>query len=206
MKVIMGASVAVVLAVTGSASADVCFGPGAGGTILDFPGAGVSSSIVVTPQQSVQIQSIDIMINGLQHTWAGDLLMTLQFNGGPGVNFVNRPGVPATTFGDSTNYGANYTFTDAGPLALDLEAALAPLGDNDVLPPGTYFDPGGSSLGAAFAGQNAAGTWTLTITDLAVGDVGSFTNWNFCVVAVPAPGAAGLLMLGGLVAARRRRA
>jgi subtilisin-like proprotein convertase family protein len=57
-------------------------------------------------------------------------------------------------------------------------------------------------MNAAFAGQNSNGNWTLSIADSGFGDVGAITGWQLTIV--PAPGAASVLCLGGLLAARRR--
>jgi hypothetical protein len=196
----------VVLSVAGPASAVICYGPAVGGSIPDFAGGvpgSVSSMLTIGAGEAIDIGRVEVAILGLTHTWAGDLAFTLS-RGATSVTFVNRPGVPASTFGDSTNYGADYTFGDDNGLILNLETALAGLGDTAVLPTGTYFDPGGASL-APFVGTSAAGDWTLTISDHAGGDTGMFLGWGLCITEIPAPSTLGLLGFAALVAARRRR-
>jgi MYXO-CTERM domain-containing protein len=80
-----------------------------------------------------------------------------------------------------------------------------------VIPAGTYAATGAGSstaldMNAAFAGLSSAGTWSLFLSDNAGADLGFVASASVTITTVPTPAAAGLLGLGGLVAARRRRA
>ena len=179
------------------------FGPGAGGAIPDNDPVGISSTINVP--SSIIIGEAWIDISQLTHTWAGDLQFQLTSPSGTVANVVNRPGFPEngnTGFGDSTDYGGDYTFRDG---EADLFAALDALGATDILPGGSYSHLAGDAF-SVFNGEDAMGDWTLTVIDNAGGDTGDFGSWTLNIAEVPAPGAIALLGAAGLVARRRRRA
>jgi hypothetical protein len=56
---------------------------------------------------------------------------------------------------------------------------------------------------SVFNGENAAGTWTLFLSDRAASDVGTLEAWS--IQFTPEPATLSLLALGGLLLARRRR-
>jgi uncharacterized repeat protein (TIGR01451 family) len=139
---------------------------GAGG-----PGS-VSDPLVVA--QSLTIQDLNVSIRA-NHTWSGDLRFTLS-NGTTTVTLIDRPGVPASTFGCS---GDNYDVTvdDEGP-DTPIENQCANLPAISGSAPGG--DPPNTSLLAAYNGQDTLGTWTLTAFDNATGDTGTLLEW--CLV------------------------
>lgn len=170
------------------------------------PGATASANLVV-PSDGVNgdvIVSINVGI-AIAHTWQGDLTVRLtHVSSGNSITLLNRPGVPQSTFGSGEdNYGvpgsAYMNFTDSAASIYDAAPVPNVVGDWKPEGPGT--------LGLNFGGLSAAGTWTLSVFDSGGGDVGSIDG--FCIETVtqqvPAPGALGLLGLGGLAAARRRR-
>lgn len=193
------------------------FGPGTGGSIPDFvttPGVLNAGNIVVSGQ-SANIGSISVDLTNLTHTWVGDLIATVTYTPSVGspisTTLMSRLGsTTATGVGDSSNLGGNYTFSDSGS---DLWALMtnAANGSSFVAPSGNYRATGALSstpisLNSVFGGVDGNGTWSLSISDNAGGDTGALGSWSITIVPVPAPGAAALLGLGGLVAARRRRA
>lgn len=124
----------------------------------------------------------------LTHTFVGDLTAVLTSPAGVARMVVfGRTGTSLlTSFGDSTNLGGQYLFSDAAPGNLWTEAAA--IGTNEILPSGAYFasssgaparsNAGGcrTSLDGVFGGLSAGqanGTWTLTLVDGAGGDLGS---------------------------------
>jgi subtilisin-like proprotein convertase family protein len=97
---------------------------------------------------------------GLDHTWVGDLVITLTSPQGTTVLLMNQPG-------SSANSGNNFcnTVLDDGATALiqNIVPGLAPWTG--------AFKPL-SSL-AAFNGESGNGTWTLSITDVFPADGGN---------------------------------
>ena len=99
---------------------------------------------------------------GLDHTWVGDLDITLVSPGGLEVNLLNRPGGPVPG-----SPGNNFCGTRFSDLA---SASIQSIGSGEAPHTGTYsplqqlFD---------FRGQLANGNWTLRVRDLAGADTGS---------------------------------
>ncbi len=111
------------------------------------------------------------------HTFVGDLSFTLTSPAATVVTLLDRPGVPASTFGCGDD-NMNVTFDDE--TVFDLENYC----------PGTtpwYVGSGSPTQPlSAFDGQSTAGTWTLTVTDGAGGDTGTVDDWE--LIATPAVG------------------
>ena len=157
--------------------------------------ATTTSSILVT--DTGLIDTFDYVYLDISHTFVGDLTFRLDGPGGAGVILLDRPGVPASTFGNGDDLGGVYRF-EMGGLVFPEAGTVAGLGAPGTYAPVDSFD--------RFANTFKEGLWTLSITDSAGGDVGVLREWGFGVTNVPAPGAFALLGLGGLAAARRRRA
>lgn len=152
--------------------------------------------IATAPDGSVMI---DVIVEiTLAHTWAGDLIVRVEYGdcaGGPaqaGVNVICRPRgtaalfpVPcgsANTVGCSGNLGngrpnvppyepSSYTFSD------DAATALAEGDCPSSIPAGCYRPqtPGGAL--SAFDGRLKGGCFRLGISDWFVGDRGIVSSW-----------------------------
>ncbi|TWT41996.1 Proprotein convertase P-domain protein [Phycisphaerae bacterium RAS1] len=147
-----------------------------GTAIPDNTPTGVSTTITVPDSYAIGDLNVELNVN---HTWQGDVKMTLTGPGGsPTIILVDRPGVPQTTTGFSNdNYGNATTMV---PFVLD-DGAATTYDAPQVASPGTANvtgswrpDPGPLS---AFNGMNANGTWTLTVSDHAGGDTGTIVRW-----------------------------
>ena len=55
---------------------------------------------------------------GVNHSWVGDMIFRLTSPGGTTVTFYDRPGVPASTFGCSSNNLFNLTLDDEAGICL----------------------------------------------------------------------------------------
>lgn len=190
-------AIAAIAGLTAAASATDYFGTG--GSIPDNGGPSNPFSSSVNVGTGGTISDVNVTLTGASHTWVGDLIITLS-HGATSVQLINRPGVPElSTVGYSWNLAGNYTFDDSGATTFE---SIGDVGSTFNLPSGTYAPENALS---AFNGGNAAGTWTLSISDNAGLDIGSIGGWTLSVTTVPAPTSMALLGLGGLVAGRRRR-
>ena len=129
-------------------------------------GGSVTTSINVSDGRSINDLNVSLNAN---HTWVGDLSFTLTHNG-TSVTMVDRPGVPASTYGCSAD---------------DIDATL----DDESGTPAENFCGSPALSGSlspnnalsAFDGQAVAGTWELTIDDAYPADSGTLNEW--CLVA-----------------------
>jgi len=114
---------------------------------------------------------------------------------------VSRIGVTAAgAFGDDSNYGGSYTFTDEAGTT-NIWTAAAGVGPDAVVPPSAYRPTAGggpgqtnpapfTSLTSAFAGLTTAqinGIWTLSIRDGGGGDTGTVTAAQLTLGGTCAP-------------------
>jgi hypothetical protein len=97
---------------------------------------------------------------GLEHSWVGDLVITLTSPQGTTVTLMNQAG-------GALNSGNNFCNTVLDDSAAALIQAITPAG----APFTGAFQP--ASPLAAFNGQNGNGTWTLTVSDVASFDGGN---------------------------------
>jgi subtilisin-like proprotein convertase family protein len=147
--------------------------PGPGGTfcnntslaIPDNSTTGVTNTISVASGGSITDLNVSLMVT---HTWVGDLAFTVTSPLGTSVTIVDRPGVPASSFGCSGD-NINATLDDqASSLAENACNSTAPALSGSLKPNNPL---------SAFIGQSSVGTWTLRAQDLASGDTGSVTQW-----------------------------
>ncbi|HOX72918.1 proprotein convertase P-domain-containing protein [Dokdonella sp.] len=134
-----------------------------------------TSTISVTQDISLTDLSVAVAID---HTWMGDVTITLTSPGGTTVTLLDRPGVPASTFGCGDN-NMDVVFSDSASVNPETTCnAATPWLSGPVLP---------ASPLSAFAGQSTIGTWTLSVSDGAAGDTGGITDWGL----IPTPGLQG---------------
>jgi subtilisin-like proprotein convertase family protein len=180
--------------------------------IPDNNPGGVSDSIPLAALNIVDV-NVDLYVT---HTWVGDLSATLTSPDGVIVTLFDRPGVPTSTFGCSSNdigTAASPVFFDDSGLAGGIEGVCD--AGPPAIPGNSYeaFSPGAL---AAFNGPNSAGNWTINIVDHAGGDTGTLEQWSLHVEfedtngdpngAIPEPTAALIFALGfGVVGAATRR-
>ena len=130
------------------------------------------------------VTRIDIYMNP-QHTWRSDMGITITApNATSAVIYNHEQG--------STDFIS--CFFQAGGLPLSTATNL------DSATTGLFYAPS-----APFNTINATtGTWSIACNDNAGGDQGTIVR--MVLYTVPAPGSVALLGMGGLLAARRRRA
>jgi len=184
------------LAATLSATANAQFSVSGGGSTIPASGSGGGGTwdtlMPPTPATSAvtvpdAVTGIDcVTIDGLAHTWIGDVQATLQDPNGVQHNIFVRPGYLNTSgFGNSGDFdGGSYTFVETGgsDLPNDSGSAGAAAGcwNQDFDTGGTTWVSGTNGINntALSAITGPAGTWTLTIYDWGAGDSGSFTGWT----------------------------
>jgi subtilisin-like proprotein convertase family protein len=147
---------------------------GGGGAIPDDSTPGLSVSI--NQPDSFTIAEVELDVN-ITHTWVGDLCVTLTHEDtGTSATVINRPGDNAGLICD-TNGCCGCSDDNIG-VSLDDDAAS---NVNDECFGGGIFgtlQPDLGGLLSAFDGEDAAGTWTLTVNDNAGGDLGTLDSWT----------------------------
>ena len=144
--------------------------------ITDNLPAGVTSTITVG--QAINLTDLEVAV-AINHTWVGDVRVTLTSPGGTIVTLLDRPGVPASSFGCS-NDNMDVVFSDAASVVPETSCpGTTPWLSGPVLPVSPL---------SAFDGETTLGTWTLTVSDNAGGDTGQIVNWNL----IPTPGLQGV--------------
>lgn len=107
---------------------------------------------------------------GLDHSWLGDLVVTLTSPGGKTVLLINRP----DSGGNSSNNFCNTLLDDAstGGSVRELAAAAPPPHIGSFKP----FSPL-----AAFKGENPNGTWILNVSDRVDSDTGNVRAFSLII-------------------------
>ncbi len=166
-----------------------CEGGGTPVTYESFPNAplpdnapGVSDTITVP--DSVTITDVDVVLQ-VTHTWVGDLCVTLTHNLVT-VRVIARPGLVPDTCNATGCCGCpenNY----AG-IILDDEGSGGAIENQCVFnltsPPN--YTP--NEALSTFDGLDSAGDWTLTISDNAGLDLGTFDSWALIITSGDGPG------------------
>lgn len=170
--------IALILALLGLAVAvagsTTTYGPGDGFVIPDNEPGGASSSIVIA--DSGPIEDLDLILSDINHSWLGDLIITLTHeDSSTSWNITNRAGQLEggdETFGFDIDLDGAYTIDDESTRGSFHDQISF---EGSLLPPGDY-----NSLGSLsnFDGLDIAGTWTLLISDNALGDTGELGSWS----------------------------
>ena len=125
---------------------------------------------------SFAIGDVDVRVT-ITHTWIGDLIVTLEHDGDT-VAVVDRPGYDGVNFGCDANNFSNIRLDDDGTLPIQFMCA------NNLTSPPNYQP---NQPLAAFQGGNAAGAWTIRVSDNAGQDTGSLNAWSL-IISLPGPG------------------
>lgn len=171
-------------------------------TILDNNPAGLTSTLT---GPNLVLTDLNFVFNSLTHTSVADLHIALTSPNGTTVVLMKafpENGI-LTGLGTPVNF-TNTVFDDQA--ATNLRNGTAPYtGSFNLNHPSVVANPL-----SVFNGQNAAGTWTLFISDLAVADSGTLRAWSLdftgTVPGVPEPSTLGLtaLAFGSLLCLKRR--
>jgi subtilisin-like proprotein convertase family protein len=146
---------------------DDCRNPG-----VAIPDGSGSISDNMSVADSGPIVDLDVYLN-VDHTWVGDLdFIVHDLDTGTSVMIVDRPGLPASTYGCS---GDNMDVT------LDDEGTLSAEDFCSDVPPALYGHLIPNNPLSAFDGAELAGNWRITVADHAIQDSGTLNGW--CLVA-----------------------
>ena len=149
-----------------SGSSTTCSTPAV--SIPDSNPTGVTDAIVIAA--SGVLTDLNVSVDST-HSWVGDLVFSVT-DGTTSATIYDQPGVPASTFGCSSN-DVDATLDDAGATPVEDECAPGPPGIAGTFSPNNPL--------AVFNGAPFAGTWTMTASDAAAGDTGTLNEW--CLIA-----------------------
>lgn len=130
-----------------------------------------SITIDLPPSPGTTVTDLDFQL-AIDHTWVGDLIVTLTSPSGTTVTLLDRPGTPPGNFGCNGD-NIETTFDDASGTEAEDQCANA-----DPTIGGTH-QPTGSL--ADFNGELVSGTWTLNVSDNARRDVGTIISNENCI-------------------------
>jgi subtilisin-like proprotein convertase family protein len=133
-----------------------------------LPNGTTSINSTLNVSGSGAIVDLNVGVN-MSHAWVGDLSMSLA-HGGTNVTIVDRPGVPASTYGCS---GDNIvaTLDDGASSAVENQCASGSPTINGTFSPNQAL--------SAFNGASGNGTWTLTVVDhYPSADAGTLNAWS----------------------------
>ena len=169
--------------------------------------------------------NVTVTINGLQHSWAGDVIATLT-NVSTGVsgdlfNRIGRTTNDPNDFGSGAMFGIDLsgmdTYSFNSSFTGDIWADAASQGTANSIDSGNYwtttaFSGTKTNFSSMYNGQLAAGDWRLTLSDNFGPDGdggGSFIDWTVTLnlTDVPEPSFAiptGLLLVGLVLIGRAR--
>ncbi|MBP7999790.1 MAG: M36 family metallopeptidase [Chloroflexi bacterium] len=114
------------------------------------------------------IADVNFTVN-MSHVWVGDIGMSVSHNS-TNVTVLDRPGVPASTYGCS---GDNVvaTLDDEASQPVENQCAGSTPTINGTFTPNNAL--------SAFDGQSSTGTWTLTVNDYyTAADAGTLNSWS----------------------------
>lgn len=145
-------------------------------SIPDNNATGVNSNLVISGAAGT-ITDLDVVNLNATHTYVGDLIFTLRHvDSGKVVTFIDRPGVPASTYGCSADNYSGMVLDDSATTAVETTCTTPMSGTRKP-----------NNLLSLFNGDSPNGTWTLNVSDRAAADTGSLTGWGIRITRSSCP-------------------
>jgi subtilisin-like proprotein convertase family protein len=141
----------------------VCRAPGI--AIPDGSPSGVDDTLSFSDARILEGMRLHVVAD---HTWVGDLKVTLSRDG-QDVVAIDRPGVPGSTFGCG-NEDIDVVLDDAATSPVEDRCNSTPPAIDGVASPNNALD-------VAFAGMTFGGAWNLNVSDAVSQDSGSLVRW-----------------------------
>ncbi len=147
-------------------SLEICRAPNL--SIPDATPSGTSDTLVVADSGELADLNVSLKVT---HTWVGDLSFSLVHEDtGTSVVLIDRPGVPASTFGCSSD-DIDATLDDEGTAPVETTCSSNPALGGNLVP---------NEPLAAFDGEDLSGSWRLDVADAVGPDPGTLDEW--CLV------------------------
>lgn len=135
--------------------------------LIPIPDNGsITATINVT--ENVVITDLDVMVD-ISHTWVGDLIVDIKSPAGTIARIIDRPGRVSSGFGCSGNDIDTILDDEAATLVEDECAPGTPTIDGSFIP---------NNLLSIFDGESTLGTWEISVSDNAGGDIGTLNSWG----------------------------
>jgi subtilisin-like proprotein convertase family protein len=145
-----------------------------GVTIPDNTPAGITSALSLSPTcNNITPSSIYVSVTVDGHNKIGDLIYTLTSPDNTTITLMNRP---VSGAGNATGKNPNIVFGDAASTAIQ---GANPAGLEEV---GFYIPANAISTAGGFGSHALGGTWTLTASDNAIGNIGILKDWGIYAV------------------------
>lgn len=138
--------------------------------IPDGSPTGATSQFAIAEDVTITDLTVNVQIT---HTYVGDLNISLRSPAGTTVTLLDRPGVPASTYGCS-NDDLDVTFDDASSQQLESYCAGQTPWYSGVAQPTQPL--------SAFDGESTQGTWSLIVSDNAGADTGAILDWSLTTI------------------------
>ena len=139
--------------------------------IVDNDPDGVLTNIVISDQPGT-VGILEVRLN-ISHTFIGDLVVSLS-NGTDSIELLNRPVSSAFSISCSSN-NLNVILRDGASSPIN-SGTCNVISANPAFPAGANLRP--FQALSVFSGADVNGTWTLTVSDNAAGDIGIVNSWS----------------------------
>ncbi|MEP7234736.1 MAG: S8 family serine peptidase, partial [Ignavibacteriota bacterium] len=145
-----------------------------GTAITDNNGTGITSSLSLSPPCSnITPSSIYVSVSVEGHNKTGDLIYTLKSPDNTSITLMNRP---VSAGGNATGKNPNVVFGDAASTSIQ---TANPAGAEEV---GFFIPANLISTAGGFGSHPLGGSWQLTVSDNAAGNVGTLKEWGIFAV------------------------